>query len=187
MIGTITPSEGLESNEVLTTMNIRGYVKLGCHLSVLRIANILTVDPQVNVRGDRAEMGNDLLTRPIGRNSNRATVRPHMVVLDGHLWRIVLEMTAPRKSHIHIFRVAIAVQFPDTRHRHVHPVLRIIVHTEEIRWPLIGMFHPEEAPSTVQRQTISLRERCMHRITVDLIDLQVVPLRHGGLLGYDRH
>ena len=183
MIGAVTPAERLEGNEVFTSMDIRGDVKLCSDLRVLSIAHILTVHPQIDIRRDRTEIGNHLLTTPVCRDCYRTTIRPYMIIFNGYLRWVILEMTAPGKAHIHVLRVTEAVQFPHPGDRHRRPSFLLIIGTVEIRRTLVGMLHPEETPGTVQRQPVGMGECRMYRIAVDIIHLQVMPLRHRRLLG----
>ena len=187
MIGTVTPAERLEGDEVITRMDIRGDVKLSGNLGILRIAHILAIHPQIYIRRDRAEIGNHLFSLPVGRDRHRTTVGADMIVLNGNFRRIILEVSAPGEPHIHILRVTIAVQFPHTRDGHRRPPLLVVVQTVEIRGTLVGTFHPEEMPCAVDRQLVGLGETGVYWVAVDLIHLQVMPLCHRGLLGSGHH
>ena len=64
-IGAITPSKGLESNEILAWFEIFSEVKFSSHLAIFSVTNKRTIHPQIHIRGDRAEMGYHLTSIPI--------------------------------------------------------------------------------------------------------------------------
>ena len=150
IIGAVAPAEGLEGYQVITWMHLIRDIKLSGDFRVLGIPYILAVDPQVHIRGDGTEMGDDLFTIPISRDVDRTAIGTHMIVLHRHLWRVILEMSTPGEAHIHILRVTIAVKFPDARHGHRLPVTVIIVFSETIRRALVGMLYPQETPCSIQ-------------------------------------
>ena len=154
-------------------------------------------------------MGYHLLTVPVGRNVYLSTVRAHMIVLDWHGRRLLIEMSAPGKAYVHILRLTIAVEFPDARNRNRAPMRVIEVGKIEICWALVGILHPLELPYSVKRKEILTHrlvytgkiaalyhsaflihhvvkgigeEGCVKRQTVDFVHLQVVPLGESGLL-----
>ena len=78
-----------------------------------------------------------------------------MVVLCRHHRRIVLEVSAPSESYVHVFGVAEAVQLPDARHAHVFPRCVVIVGAEEVGRTLVGVLHPLEAPVALDREEVA--------------------------------
>ena len=193
-VGTVAPAEGLEGEQIVAGVHIGGHVKLGGGLAVFGIAHKLTVHPKVHVGGDTAEVGYHLAAFPSVGHLYHLAVAAHMVVFYRHLGRIVLEVSAPGETDVHINRVAETVQLPDARHRHHAPrcvVVRLLV---EVGGPLIGIFHPVEFPVTLKRQiTVAGRtlvflgfflvfiseERGVHGETVHLVHLHVMPLLIG--------
>ena len=55
-------------------MDVRGDVELGSHLGVLAVAHEASVDIEVHVGSDRAEVGYHLLAVPVGRDGDDAAV-----------------------------------------------------------------------------------------------------------------
>ena len=97
-------------------------------------------------------MGYDLLSLPCVGYGDRASVAANVIVLSGHFGRIVREMSTPGKTDVEIYRVAIAVQFPDARHAHFLPAAIVVAGEEEVVRTLVGMFVPSEFPLSVQRE-----------------------------------
>ena len=150
-IGTVAPAEYLEGNQILLAgLQVRGQVEFGFELAVFTITYITAVHPQIHIGGDRAEMGDDVLILPVGGHGNLTAVRTYMIVLDGHLRRVVLELVAPGVANIHIDRIAKAVQFPHAGDGDVVPTFVIVAHTPEVGRASIGILHPEELPDAVQ-------------------------------------
>ena len=51
-VGAITPSKGLESNEILAWFEIFSEVKFSCYLAIFSVTNKRTIHPQIHIRGD---------------------------------------------------------------------------------------------------------------------------------------
>ena len=77
-----------------------------------------------------------------------------MIVFDGNQWWVVFKMSAPGKAYVHIFRVAIAVQFPDGRYLHGVPSRVVKGGREEVGRTLVSIFYPFKYPCTVERQIV---------------------------------
>ena len=138
-------------------------------------------------------MGDDLLAVPVGRQIDLPTIGTDMVVLRRHVERVLpVELIAPCKTDIDIFRVAEAVEFPHSRHLHRLPIGVVQVGFVEVRWALVGIGHPKKFPRSFECQVVGRagdvarkrflpiligEETGMHRETVDLVDLLVVPFR----------
>ena len=127
----VAPTEGLEGNQVVAFLHIGRDVKLGGHLRILSIAHIHAVDIQVDVGRHAAKVGNNLLAVPAVGYVDDAAVAAHMVVFQRHLRRIVLEMSAPGEADVHVYRVAITVEFPYSRHADGLPCRVVIAGFEE--------------------------------------------------------
>ena len=153
-VAAVTPTEHLEGKEVVTAMQIRRDIKLCGHLTVFRITHELSVHPQIDIRGDTAEVGDDLLTIPVVRDLDNLAVAAHVVVFHRHIGRVVLEMSFPCKTDIHIDRVAEAVYFPDGWDLHRAPTLVVIVGLVEIGGTLVGVLYPFEVPVAMQGEEI---------------------------------
>ena len=63
-----------------------------------------------------------LLASPFSRDIYRLAVCSYVIILRWHFWWHLIEMPTPSEAHIHVFRITIAVQFPDTRNRHCLPL-----------------------------------------------------------------
>ena len=79
-----------------------------------------------------------------------------MIVLYWCFRRIVLEMSSPSEADVHIFRVAIAIQFPHSGHRHRAPAAVVEVGAVEVGGPLVSILHPIKLPVAVQRHYSSM-------------------------------
>ena len=97
-------------------------------------------------------MGNNLVSHPRLRNVDCSPIGTHMIVLYGHLGRVVLEMAAPSKTDVHILRVAITVKLPHGRGAHSIPIRVVEVGKIEVCRALVGILHPTETPLTIYRQ-----------------------------------
>ncbi len=152
-IRSVAQAEDLKRDEVLSPgLHIARDVELGLKLAVLAVSHILPVDPQVDVGGDRTETRHDLSSVPPGGYLYRAAVRPHGVILDRHVGRIVAELASPPVSHIDILPVAVAVGLPQPRHGHRVPVAVVVAHAEKVGGFFVGVAHPRETPVAVERQ-----------------------------------
>ena len=60
----------------------------------------MTVNPKVDVRRYRAEMGDNLLALPCVGQRDGASIASHMVVFHRHLGWVVLEMSTPSEAHV---------------------------------------------------------------------------------------
>ena len=127
----VAPTEGLEGNQVVAFLHIGRDVELGGHLRILSIAHIHAVDIQVDVGCHAAKVGDNLLAVPAVGYVDDAAVAAHMVVFQRHLGRVVLEMSAPSEADVHVYRVAIAVEFPYSRHADGLPCRVVIAGFEE--------------------------------------------------------
>ena len=67
-------------------------------------------------------MSNHLLAIPAGRDVYLSTIRTHMIVLDRHGWWLLIEVSAPGKTNVHIFGLTIAVEFPVAWNWHRAPL-----------------------------------------------------------------
>ena len=154
-ICSVAPAEHLESNQVfLSGLQIRSQVEFSFQLAVFAITYITAVYPQIHVGSYRTEVCNDFLAFPVGRNHYLTAIRTHMVVFFRHEGRIVPIAIAPGIAYIHINGITIAIQFPNTRYRHIGPAFIIETGLPEIGRTRISIFHPEELPGTVQRHKV---------------------------------
>ena len=149
-IGAVAPAEDLEGEEILAGLHEARDVELAFEFRILAVTDEPSVDPQVDVRGDGPEPGDDLLVRPRGRDLDFAAVRADMVFFYRHVRRIVFELFAPCVADVEILRIAVAVQFPQSRNGHRAPRAVVVVRAEEIRGTLVGVADPREFPRPVE-------------------------------------
>ena len=97
-------------------------------------------------------MGYNLRAVPRLGNVDCAPIGTHVIVLYGHLGRVVLEMAAPSKTDVHILWVAKAVEFPYGWSAKGVPIGVVKVGKIEISRTLVGISHPTETPITIYRQ-----------------------------------
>ena len=135
-------------------------------------------------------MNRDVASLPVFRNADSPAVGTHVVVLYGNCRRIAVEIVFPGIADIEIDRIAIAVEFPHSRDRHSSPVGVVEVRSPEIGRTLVCILDPVEFPFSVEREVVlavlhSLfhlfeagigKEVSVHRRTVDLSDIRVLPL-----------
>ena len=141
-------------------------------------------------------MGYNLAAVPRVGYAYGASVRAHVVVLGRHLWGIVLEVSAPCETDVHVFGVAVAVKLPDARNRHCLPRRVVERSAEEVGRTLVGVLHPVEFPLALNREKVGRRlavalqgsvavlvseERRMRRETVYVVHRHIVPLGEGRL------
>ena len=105
-VGAVAPAEDLECDEVLAGTDVFRDVEFGFEFRILAVTDEPSVDPQVDVRGDGPEPGDDLLVRPRGRDLDFAAVRADMVFFYRHVRRIVFKLLAPRVADIEVLRSA---------------------------------------------------------------------------------
>ena len=191
-VGAVAPAEDLECDEVLAGTDVFRDVEFGLEFRILAVTDEPSVDPQVDVRGDGPEPGDDLLVRPRGRDLDFAAVGADVVFGRGHLGRIVFKLLAPRVADIEVLRIAVAVQLPEPRNGHFAPRAVVEAGTEEVRGTLLGVAHPREFPRPVEVEEAfgGVRvapsggvcgfvgeEGGVHLLPVDLVDRGVVPFR----------
>ncbi|MPM33722.1 hypothetical protein SDC9_80300 [bioreactor metagenome] len=153
-IRTVTPTKHLKSNQVFTRFQIPGQVKLRFEFTVLTIAHILAVYPQIHVRRYRTEMSKYLFAFPIGRQYNLFSIRTHVIVFRRYLRWVVPELVTPGITYIHIDRITITIDLPQRRYLNMIPTLIIEISTEERCWPLFGMTNPVKLPQAVERHVV---------------------------------
>ncbi len=194
-IGSVAPAEDLQGDEVLAGLNELGDVERRAEVAVLGVADEFAVDPYVNVRHRRADVEEYFAARPVGGDVHRAAIRSHVVLLDGHVGRVVAEVVAPRVTHVDIDRIAVTVQLPHGGHLHRVPRGVVVVGAVEIGGTPVGVLHPVELPSAVERDAIGIIlvavfarggvgrvEDLVGRVhgrAVDLVHFGVVPLGEG--------
>ena len=107
------------------------------------------------------------------------SVLAHIVLLHRHIRRICLIEFPPDIDIVDIDRIAIAVKFPHTWHRHCIPSSCIIGSLVEIHRTGIHVLVPVEVPDSVECkfQAVGL-ETSRHRNTVVFNNLRVLPVRH---------
>ena len=147
--GTITPAEGLEGNQILALLQIRSDVKLGSHLAILCITGKLAIYIEIDIGSYATEMSYNLLAIPVGRDVNDATVGTYMVILGRNSWWLLVEMSTPAETYVHIFRITESVHLPDARQIHGLPFGIIKIFLVEVSRTLVGISHPVELPGSV--------------------------------------
>ena len=191
-IGAVAPAEDLEGEEILAGLHEARDVELAFEFRILAVTDEPSVDPQVDVRGDGPEMGDDLFVRPRGGNFDFTAVGADVVFGRGHLGRIVFKLLAPGVADVEVDRIAVAVQFPEPRNGHLAPCAVVEAGTKEVRGTLLGVAHPREFPRPVEVEEAfgGVRvappggvcgfvgeEGGVHLLPVDLVDRRVEPFR----------
>ena len=168
--GAVAPAEGLEGDEVFAGMQILGDVELSGDLRVFGITYILSVDKEIHVRRDAAEVGDDLLAVPRRGKVDDATVRAYVVVLHGHARRrgvlggilrlpafidvVLLELIAPGQADVDVFGVAVAIDLPDAWDVHRLPRAVVEIGLVEVLRALVGVPDPSEFPRAFEREVV---------------------------------
>ena len=194
-VGAVAPAESLEGDEIVALAQVWGDVELCRHLAVLGVSHKLSVHPQVHVGGDGAEMGHHLLALPVVGDIHHAPVTAHPVVFHRHLGRVVLEVSSPCESDVHVDGVAETIEFPHSRHGHASPSPVVEVLGKEVGGPLVGVLHTKEFPHTLERQVVARgfhvarhglfgvaigEEGGVDGEPVDVVHLHVVPFGESG-------
>ena len=193
-IATITPTHHLHGDEVLARFQIFGDIKLGSHLRILRVAYVLTIYPNSQVTGCRADMEVNLLTLPVLWQVEGATIRTSVVVGFAYVRRIVLKGCAPGITHVLINLVAIALNLEQTRNREIHPLRVVVLQGIESLRRILMVLYKVELPLTLHREVaiallfvaLSLvlilkgKEVCPTRFAILLVHTGISP--HGCLL-----
>ena len=115
-----------------------------------------------------------------------------MIFLDRNDGRFFGGLVRPGVTLGYVKRIAVSVQFPHARYGHAAPGLVVVVRTEKVGRPHVGMTRPIEAPCSVERKE-TCRGRLIrngrffgafvseirrpHRQAVYGIGLRVLPLR----------
>ncbi len=115
-----------------------------------------------------------------------------MIVLVWNLRRIAFELVAPGVSVVHIYCVAIAVEFPHAGHGHHTPVFVVKSLFPEIHGSVGGVVYPVEFPEPIEAEIVlrfrpfilckSFLSLCesevlgAHRSTVYCIHFGILPL-----------
>ena len=138
-------------------------------------------------------MSNNLFAIPVVWYADSTTVRAYVIFLDRNLRRVILEVTTPCKTDVHIDRVAITIHLPDARNREGLPLRIVEICTKEVCWTLISILNPIEFPVSIEGKKVrrvlpielcsthifrrceskKIRMRCK---TIDSIYLKVMPL-----------
>ena len=193
-IATVAPTHNLHGNQVLTWLQILGDIKLSGHLRILRVAHVLTVHPNSQVTGSRTYMEENLLTFPVCRQVESATIRTRVVVRLANVWRIVLKGCAPSISHVLIGLVAIALNLKQTGNRKIHPFRVVVLQGIESLRRILMVLYEIELPLTLHRQVavallfvalsfvliLEGKEVCPTRFAVLLVHTGISP--HGCFL-----
>ena len=174
-IGAVRPAEHLQGDEVLTRLDELRHIELRSQLAVLAVADEAAVDPYVDIRGGRTDRQENVLSRPLLRHLERTAVGADMILGIGHLGRVVREIAAPGIAHIHVDRVAVAVQLPHARHGHAAPGGIVVVGAEEVLRAFRGVARPVETPHPVERKPLARIERRVHGQAVDFIHGRILP------------
>ena len=189
-VGSVAPAEDLKGEEVLAGLDIFRDVEFGLEFRILAVTDEFSIDPQVDIRGDGPEMGDDLLVRPRGRNFDLTAVGADVVFGRGHLGRIVFKLLAPRITDIEVLRIAVAVQLPQSRNGHRAPRPVVEAGTEKVRGTLVGVADPGEFPRSAEVEEpfgggpvaraggvcgFVGEEGGVHLLPVDLVDRGVEP------------
>ena len=106
-------------------------------------------------------MSYNLLAIPVGRDVDDTAVRTYMVILGRNSWWLLVEMSAPAKAYVHIFRITESVHLPDARQIHGLPFGIIKIFLVEVGRTLVSISHPVELPGSVERKKI-LALRLVH-------------------------
>ena len=150
----VAPTENLEGYQVVALLQIGSDVKLSRHLGILSISHELAIHVKIDIGSDAAEMGYDLLARPILWNGDDTAITAHVVFAHGHERSCHGEALTPAEAHVHVLGIAISVHFPDARHGHGVPAAVIQVGLVEIIATTLGILRPVEFPVALQREIV---------------------------------
>ena len=193
-VGAVAPAEHLNGDEGLLAGNdIAGEVELGREFRILAISHKAAVDPQVHAARSRADVQDDLLTFPVGRNHDLMTIVAHVVVVGGHKRRGILMLASPGIGNVGVLRVTVTIEFPAAGHGDGLPVGVVECGLEEVAPVIDGIALPAELPVAIDAQVTGrclgrkhrrfdrfvAKESGVHGQTIDGIDLGVLPFLEG--------
>ncbi len=186
----VAPPEYFQGDPVLSGLQIRCYVKPGFQFAVFRIPHEHPVDPQAQVGGNRSEMDKDLFSGPFLRHGKGVSVKSRMVVDQGYYRRIGAVLIGPGIPYVQVQRIAVSVQFPQSRDRHEGPASVIVCRVLKPGISLVGMIGHGEFPETSQvfvagrrfpdavmgqlKRFVS-KIRGVHGGAVDLVHFRILP------------
>ena len=180
-VSAVAPAEYLEREQILLSrLHELGDIESRLQLAVLTVADLLAVDPDSDVGCRRADVQDDLLPGPIGRNRESVSVLADVVFLHRDVRWIVLELPFPAVADVDVERIPVAVDLPYSRNRHCPPVRVIGLRLEECGRAAVRGLVPFEFPKPVKRHHRVIRvEGGPHRETVSFHDRGVLPVRVG--------
>ena len=131
-----------------------------------------------------------ILTLPILRKIKSAAIRTRIVIDLTDIWRIRVKLSSPGVPDVLIGRVAIAIQFKQSRYREVLPVAIIEIRLEEVQRSLVVILHKVKLPRSLHgeivdrqflvkalrlAQILESKESCTPRLSILLVDIHIVP------------
>ena len=150
----IAPAEYLHCNEILARLDERGDVKFFLKLIVFAVANILAIDPYVHVARSSTDMDHYLTAIPACRNLDLTAIVSDVVILDRHVWGVVLVLAVPSVRDVSVLRITIAIEFPHARDWHCSPCLIVVGCLVEVAYIIDGIFLPREFPRAIDVEIV---------------------------------
>ena len=123
-------------------------------------------------------MKENILAVPSLIHNESPAILTCMIALHRHYRRIVLVPCPPRITDVHIERISITVELPQSGHRHLVPSFDSVLRLEEIKSTVFKGFIPFEIPFPIKTQIHAPRiEGRGHRISVYLHNTRFLPCR----------
>ena len=181
-VSAVAPAHYLECDKIVTLAHEAGNVECGLQLAVFTIADALPVDPHAHIGRGAAYAEHHAGARLLCGEPEIAAVLPHVVMFRRHVGGIVLKMAVPGVAVVGVDRVPVAVELPDSGHRHCAPAGIVEFDGLEAAFALGVAVKPAEFPGAVQAQGGAFATHAgAHREPAGFIHIRVLPVRQ--LLG----
>ena len=179
-VGAVAPAEHLQGDEVLPGLDVSGDVEAGLQLAVLAVADHLSVDPDTDVGGCRADAEADLLPDPGLVHIEQAAVLADIVVFGRRIRRVVAVVSPPGIADVKVERVIVPVEFPHSWDWDGPPAGIVVADRLEAFFASLNGLVPFELPDTVESQCLLLvrDKRGGHRQPVLLEHARILPRLH---------
>ena len=192
-IRTIAPAEHLHGQGVLALVQEVRQVKLGHVVGALRVAHVLSVEPNEGRAVDAAEMDERAAAVPVVGNLEGAHVGAHGV--DAVVGSTVIETRAGLDVgrrvgvgvlHIGIDGAVVALHLPVGGNGDGVPGTHVVAFLPEVHRSLRGLADEVEAPRTVEREVAVVDGRSPGRLVVRLVGQHRLFALVGHVGGYGR-
>ena len=149
-IRTVAPAIDLDGQQVFAILEVGREVEFGRQLGILRVADLLTVEPEVVGGIDAIEANVDVASLPVGRHRERGAIGRNGVPFRIRMRRV----RRMRILDVRVDRHAVAAHLHATRHIDERPVGIVKVGLPEIHRTLLHDTAPVVTPVAVERNRV---------------------------------